>query len=812
MAPLERLTAALVRRPRAVLAVAGAVTAIAVFFLFRLKIDTDVNSLVRKDDPWLQLTTRLQGDFPLRRTLLVVLRADRPETLEAALPEIVRELRASPHLQRVVATREEAAGPRIDWFRRAPLYAFPPETIDRLTARLTGPERRAELEAGKRRLAEDPLAGKETLLRDPLGRRWIFDEAMDRMADRFPFRLRAGSPFLLIDSPPLAFIRCAGKQDSPDIAFSKSLLDDVNARLAPAQKNGQIRVELAGGYVTAMSISTIMRHDLQLQFISSMVGVLLYLWLFTRSFLTPHLVFIPVVLAIVWGLGFGTAVLGPLTPLAMSMAAIVAGLGTDYPIYLFSRFRAERLALGRDEAIVRSQTSLGRAFIGSATTTMGGFLVLVFSQFPGLRQFGVLTFLGFTLSVVAAIVLVPVLLLGVERWVRPAGAEPVPLVARAAKAVWASRARRPVALALLFLGLLSWGGIALGRVPLDLDLRNTMAPGDPGQKVLERLEGDLGMSVYPVFALVESGDRRDAVARLKSAGVIAHADGPHELVPSAAQVARVERFHRETAGWKDATLADLAALGFKPDPFRKSLGDFEALLDAPPPSIRNLDLPEFEALRKTMRVENSWVVYLWPKCSPWLPADRAAFDARVVAEFRQVGLYSAYHAPDRQAGSVQKDLRVVGGLSVAAIVLLTILSLGSLRDGFLALLPVFVATGITLVACTFFGGTIKSMNLAAIPIILGIGVDGGIHYVARLRARGGDDPASALGDIGPGYWGATFTTIIGFGSIAFSSTPGLSFMGVLVIVGMLASTLATLFMLPALASWKSPDVPGPQNV
>jgi predicted RND superfamily exporter protein len=167
-----------------------------------------------------------------------------------------------------------------------------------------------------------------------------------------------------------------------------------------------------------------------------------------------------------------------------------------------------------------------------------------------------------------------------------------------------------------------------------------------------------------------------------------------------------------------------------------------------------------------------------------------------------VRLLSAYHAPDEQAGSVQKDLGVVGGLAVGAVVLLTIASLGRLKDGLLALVPVLVATGITLASCALLGGTIQSMNLAAIPIILGIGVDGGIHFVARHRALGWKDPETVIADIGAGYWGATWTTILGFGSIAFSATPGLLFLGVLVIVGMVACTAATLFMLPALVSWR----------
>ena len=260
----------------------------------------------------------------------------------------------------------------------------------------------------------------------------------------------------------------------------------------------------------------------------------------------------------------------------------------------------------------------------------------------------------------------------------------------------------------------------------------------------------------------------------------------------------------------EATLADLATLGYRPDPFREGLKKWQERFDAPPPAIETLSLPKFVALRDTVLYEdrdgkNYWVVYLTSKGSPWKPADRQRFDApvrRVLGE--STPLLSAYHLPDHQAARVRKDLDVLGCLAAAAVVLITILSVGRLKDGLLALVPVVVATGITLAVCAFLGGAVKSMNLAAIPIVLWIGVDGGIHYMASLRARGGRDPAGAIGDMGPGYWAASVTTVLGFGSIAFSSTPGLSFLGVLVIVGMTASFIATLFVLPVLAGRSDP--------
>ena len=785
-----RLAAGIVRRPKLVLAVGALVAVASAILLGRFRVDPDIQSLFPTGDPTLRLTRSLQGDTPPSRSLFVVLRAESASKLEEAVPGIAERLRASPLLAKVVATREEFAGARVDWVKQAPLYSLPEETLDRLKARLAGPERRAELESCKRRLAEDPLGGKEAVLRDPLGLRWIFDEAGDRMSSRFPFKLRPGSPWLVIDDPPVAFLRAVGRKESFDIAFSKELLDDVRARLAGAP----VAVELAGGYVSAMHHAGAMRKDLILQSVLSGVFVLAFLAWFTRSLVVPAFLLAPLALAIAAGLAFGGAILGPLTPLAVTSAAILVAQGIDFPVHFFSRFREERRTRPREEAIVASQGSLGRPFLGAAATTMAAFGALLLSHFPGFRQFGFLLFVSFALCLVAAMTLFPALLLFADRFVRP-GRETTPWLVR-----FGARRPRPAIAALLVLaGLAAWTVLPMGKIRIDLDLRNSMAPDDPGLEVLRRLERDLGVSMNPVFALVDAAmpleELRARTAPLRS-------DGPHALVPSDESRRRVERFLKETEGWIEGAAKELTAIGFKPDPFRKGLEGFQKVFAAPPPAIASLSQEPYAALRRQMTYEDEegrkrWVVTLFPKASLWEPGDRAAFDADVrktlPAEF-----YSAFHLPDHYSRVLMGDLGRVACVTVAAVVLLTLLSVGGLKDGLLALVPAFIATGATLGTLVLLGSAINLMNMVAVPIILGIGVDGGIHYMARLRDLPGRDPACALRDVGPGVWGSAITTLLGFGSIAGSVTPGLQVMGILVSVGTVASLLSVHFVLPAL--------------
>ncbi len=795
---LERPARALAARPRAVLAAAALAAAGAALLLARFRIDPDLQGLFPRDDPTLRLTRHLQGDSPPARVLLVILRGGRAEALEEAVPRAVEALRASPYLVRVTATREEFAGPRVEWMRQGILDFLPAEALARLRGCLAGPGRRAELEASRRRIAEDPLSGKAVALRDPLGTRWVFDEAAEHLSRRFPARLRPGSPWLLVDEPPIAFLRALGGEDSFNVGYSQRLLTDVRARLAAALGGRPVQAELAGGYPTAAWQAGAMRRDMIVQTASSAVLVLGFLAWFTRSGRGPLAILAPVALSIFLGLGLGGALLGPLTPLVVSAAAVLLAQGIDLPVHLFSRFRSERAGREPVDAVVRAQASLGRPFVGAVGTTLAAFLMLLTSRFPGFVQFGAVLAIGLALCLAATLTIFPVLLLGLDRGARPGAGEP--LLVR-----WASGRPRPLpALAVAAAGIASWAAALGGGLRMDLDVRNSMAPGDPGQAAFLRLEVALGVSITPVFALVDAGTPLDEIrvrlAALRARGAIVSADGPHELFPGSEARARAEAFRRETAGWVEGALAEMASMGFQPAPFRPALEELRGSIERSPPGREALARDEFAALRRGALYEDGgrtwWVLTLFPPRSLWRPEERGAFDAAARAELGSgVRLLGAFHLPDHYGRALMDDLLRVSLLTAAAVVLLSLLSVGGLKDGLLALVPATAATGFTLGAAVLLGGTINLMNMVAIPIILGIGVDGGIHYMCRLREIG-RDPLAAARDVGPGVWGSAATTVLGFGSIAFSVTPGLSSMGILVSVGTSASLLATLLLLP----------------
>jgi len=95
---------------------------------------------------------------------------------------------------------------------------------------------------------------------------------------------------------------------------------------------------------------------------------------------------------------------------------------TEFAVLIMARYREERAAgLDPAAAVDVGVARIGRAFMASGLTTVGGFAVLAFSSYPLLRDFGVLVAVNVVVALLSALVVLPSLLVRFDRWVVPGG-------------------------------------------------------------------------------------------------------------------------------------------------------------------------------------------------------------------------------------------------------------------------------------------------------------------------------------------------------------------------------------------------------
>jgi len=98
------------------------------------------------------------------------------------------------------------------------------------------------------------------------------------------------------------------------------------------------------------------------------------------------------------------------------------------------------------------------------------------------------------------------------------------------------------------------------------------------------------------------------------------------------------------------------------------------------------------------------------------------------------------------------------------------------------------------------GWSWNMMNLMALPLLLGVGVDFGIHMQLSLRRSDGD-LAFTRRSVGTALLLAGSTTVAGFASLAFASNTGIASLGKVCAVGILCAMLTAVFLLPVWWVW-----------
>ena len=144
--------------------------------------------------------------------------------------------------------------------------------------------------------------------------------------------------------------------------------------------------------------------------ISLLVSIMV-LFLLTRRLGQSLVVILPVGLAGAWVVG-SMATLGlNWNVLTIMITALTIGLGIDYSIHVWRSFETNReKGMGVWKAMRDMYATTGTALLMSAGTTICGFLVLMLSPIPVIRDFGVVSSISVAFSFILALIVLPVLL------------------------------------------------------------------------------------------------------------------------------------------------------------------------------------------------------------------------------------------------------------------------------------------------------------------------------------------------------------------------------------------------------------------
>ncbi|HKG37838.1 MAG TPA: MMPL family transporter [Conexibacter sp.] len=200
-----------------------------------------------------------------------------------------------------------------------------------------------------------------------------------------------------------------------DLEDQQHVIDVMRAELNPPPG---VQARLGGLPVLAAQanaeLSSPWRRLLTLLAGLAAVGlVLLAVFRRTERALVP---LVPIALATGWSALVLFATRVPLNPMSATLGALVIAISTEFAVLLSERFRQERAAGHELEAaLARTYGSTGRAVLASGVTAIAGFGVLAVSDFRMLRDFGIVTVVDLTVSLLGVLIVLPSVLVLAER-------------------------------------------------------------------------------------------------------------------------------------------------------------------------------------------------------------------------------------------------------------------------------------------------------------------------------------------------------------------------------------------------------------
>ncbi|MEM7541297.1 MAG: MMPL family transporter [Pseudomonadota bacterium] len=584
--------------------------------------------------------------------------------------------------------------------------------------------------------------------------------------------------------------------------------------------------------------------------ILALVLVTLFLWAGLRSFDLLVAVLVTLLCGLTYSAAAAVILVGTLNMISVAFAVLYIGLGVDFALHLALRYR--ELKAIDDRAITQSAVSVGPSLLLCGVTTAIGFFAFIPTEYRGVAELGLISGASMMIGVLTSLLLLPALL----------SVLPAPRETNRAAPLETNTGRGSPILAIAIITALIAGAIAtqtsFDHNPIHLNDQNSESV-----TTFQQLSADRDADLYTLWiaaddeqhatALTEQLAKLEKVGGLTTAASLIPEDQDRKLAliedlswalgdelilnngadpdlattVDAVSAARreLEKFQGnvgfgETESRLLSTLVSLEqglTSGENPEALLKRtnsvlLKHFPAQIERLNEALlaNNFSITELPAAlykrwispRGTYRIE----VVPTDNLDANLALERFVTDVRSVAGNKAIGgPVINIEARNAVVGAFQQAFAT----ALTLIALIVWLSFRNLSLTLIALTPLMIASLLTAATTVLIDLPFNFANIIALPLLLGVGLDSGLHMAHRFRVEPTVDllRTSTTRAV---LFGA-LTTIASFGNLAISPHAGTASMGVMLSIGLVLVVASTLYFLPRLLIQFAPLTGAPRG-
>ena len=590
-----------------------------------------------------------------------------------------------------------------------------------------------------------------------------------------------------------------------NIGFAKDMqwvIQQAVKKVNPRAYHPQMLIEYGGPFKNKIDEYDTILSDVRSTLIFGVMGIVALLTFYFRQPLAAFFVAIPLAMGLIWAFAITYWVIGNLNTMTAFLFVILFGLGIDFGIHMFARYlevRMDKTDVRMSIETMLSQT--GQAILTAAITTSIAFFSLTLTDFRGFSEFGFIVGTGILMSLVSMTTVLPaVLVLADQRfmWIRM-------------RHVWGhnwggSQGHFPypklvIAGALI---LTIYLGIHLPDIDFEYDFTNLRSNLPASVKVKQKMAtipkyGSESQS-YGIVLADSKAELDEIVAALEKK--IAE-DDPTPTID------KVKTLWTELRG-QDEKLDIIGEIRSLTNGEGAKLikGEQKAQLD----SLRDLldvkrlsveDLPE-NLLRKFETIDGSQAYFAQILPSVQLRDGKNAIafaeDSHEIHTASGKVFYSSSSNiifADMLRLMLRDSPRAIS-LTVIVVFLIVLTDFRSLRSALLVIFPLTCGTVWMCGSLYLQDLKLNFYNMVALPTIIGMGIDNGVHLYHRYREEGPGSMPVVIRSTGGAMFISMLTTMIGFFGLMMATHPGLNSIGRLALIGLLTCFVGAVLVLPAI--------------
>jgi len=768
-----------------------------------LKIETDILKSLPAHDPVLSDAQAVIRHLPFQDRVVidVTCSVENRDVLVEGAAFIEKRLRESGLF------REVGLGPMQSLFPELVGYVadslpvlFDEETLQKEVLPLldTGRIRETLAESIDRLQGLEGIGQAALIAQDPLGLRNLILAKLAHLAPSTRADLYRGQLISPDGRHLLLLAQLAGAATSTDFTrpippLLEQIQRELNLRVAAP--GYAFTLTPVGAYRAALDNESIAKGDTQKAVWLTVFGISLLLFLSFPRPLIGLLALVPSTVGAVMSLLVCSFFFDSLSMLAVgfggAILAFTVDLGIAYLLFL------DRPCETFGEKAAREVWS---AECLAVLTTVGGFLLLLISDFQILAQIGVFSAVGVFIALLFVHFVFPRLFPVMP----PAGRGGHPALIRAVDRAFLSGGEWKAVAALVFAGAMAF--LARPDYRIDLQAMNSMTPETlKAEKTVEQTWGDMSRKVYLLLegetweGIQQQSDRLARVmAEEARTGRLSSAFLPSTLFPGE------ELRTRNLAAWRtfwnreriDALRTELSRagqeLGFSSDAF----APFLKRLSVGPAGSGHIPEKYYPLLGMVPVSEdgNRWVQVSMATPGPGYSAAGFAERCRAAGNIRifDAGLFN-----DRLGAVLAALFEEIAWIAGIGVVLVVFLFFLDWRLSLMVLAPVSFALISTLGTLKLIHRPLDIPGIMLWVVILGMGIDYGVYYVCSYQ-RYHDEHHPFMSLIRLAVFLSAATTLVGFGVLAFADHVVLKSIGLTSLLGIGYSLIGTLMILPPL--------------